>query len=73
MPIGTVVSFARGKYGFVKPDDGGPDLFVHAKAVERSGLEYLSRGTRVRYQVMPDRDGRPTADDIVILGEGQTR
>ncbi|MDJ0948555.1 MAG: cold-shock protein [Alphaproteobacteria bacterium] len=56
--LGTVKFFntTRG-YGFIAPDDGSKDVFVHVSAVERSGLGYLSEGQRVEFEVQPDARG----------------
>lgn len=57
--IGTVKFFntQRG-FGFIKPEDGGKDIFVHITALERSGLPALTDGTRVSFDVEEDRRGR---------------
>jgi cold shock protein len=58
MQTGTVKFFntTRG-FGFIAPDDGSKDVFVHVSAVERSGLGYLSEGQRVRFEVQRDPRG----------------
>ena len=56
MAIGTVKFFNGQKgYGFIQPDNGGPDVFVHISAVERSGLRGLAEGQKVKFDVEPDR------------------
>jgi len=56
MAIGTVKFFNGQKgYGFIQPDNGGPDVFVHISAVERSGLRGLAEGQKVQFDVEPDR------------------
>jgi CspA family cold shock protein len=45
-------------YGFIKPDDGGPDIFVHITAVQASGLASLSENQKVSYDTEPDRRGK---------------
>lgn len=56
---GTVKFFNTEKgYGFIRPDDGGRDIFVHATAVERSGLGGLNEGERLAYETEPDRHGK---------------
>ncbi|HUF44962.1 MAG TPA: cold-shock protein, partial [Aestuariivirgaceae bacterium] len=51
MPTGTVKWFNSQKgYGFIQPDDGGKDVFVHASAVERAGLSSLNEGQKVSYE-----------------------
>ena len=52
-------------FGFIQPDDGGKDVFVHMSAVERAGLHSLNEGQKVEYEVVPGRDGRPAADNLV--------
>ena len=56
---GTVRFFngVRG-YGFIKPDDGGSDVFVHISAVERAGLNYLTAGQRIIFDVEPEKEGQ---------------
>ncbi len=56
-------------YGFVKPDDGGRDVFVHITAVERAGLKSLTEGQRISFDVEPDKKGKgPKAVNLVITG-----
>lgn len=55
-------------YGFIKPDDGGRDIFVHVTAVTRAGLDGLNQGQKVEFEVEPDKKGKgPKAVNIVIL------
>lgn len=65
---GTVKFFNAEKgYGFIKPDDGGVDIFVHVSAVTRSGLSTLSEGEHVSFDVEPDRKGKgPKAVNITV-------
>ena len=65
---GTVKFFnAERGYGFIKPDNAGPDVFVHITAVERAGLKTLGEGQRVTFEVEPDKKGKgPKAVDLVI-------
>ena len=71
MPTGTVKWFNTTKgYGFIAPDDGAPDVFVHISAVERSGLRTLDEGDQIRYEPRPGRDGRQSADNLVLLASG---
>lgn len=65
---GTVKFFnAERGYGFIKPDNAGPDVFVHITAVERAGLKTLAEGQRVNFEVEPDKKGKgPKAVDLVI-------
>jgi CspA family cold shock protein len=56
---GTVKFFNADKgYGFIKPDDGGRDIFVHVTAVEQAGLGSLNEGQRVSFDVEPDKKGK---------------
>jgi CspA family cold shock protein len=65
---GTVKFFNAEKgYGFIKPDDGGRDIFVHITAVERAGLKSLNEGQRITFEVEPDKKGKgPKAVDLQI-------
>jgi CspA family cold shock protein len=54
---GQVLHGERG-YGFIKPDDGGSDVFVHITAVERAGLKDLAAGQRITFDVEPDKKGK---------------
>ena len=67
---GTVKFFnAERGYGFIKPDDGGRDVFVHITAVERAGLKSLVEGQRISFDVEPDKKGKgPKAVNLVITG-----
>ena len=66
MPIGTVKWFNGEKgYGFIQPDQGGPDVFVHVSAVEQAGMRSLNEGQKVRYDVMEDkRKGKSSAGNL---------
>ena len=56
---GTVKFFNTAKgYGFVQPDDGGKDVFVHATALEQAGIRYLNEGDKVSFVLEDDRRGR---------------
>lgn len=56
MSIGTVKWFNTMKgYGFIRPEDGGADVFVHVTAVQRAGLRALAEGQRIGYEVIRDR------------------
>jgi CspA family cold shock protein len=64
MAEGTVKFFNMQKgYGFIQPSDGGKDVFVHISAVQRSGMQSLSEGQRVRYEVVTER-GKPAAANL---------
>ena len=68
MATGTVKWFNTEKgYGFIQPDEGGKDIFVHISAVERSGLTGLADGQKVSYEMQAGRDGRESAADLKAL------
>ena len=68
MATGTVKWFNAVKgYGFIQPSDGSKDAFVHISAVERAGLTNLREGQKVEYELTPGRDGRTSAENIVVL------
>ena len=68
MPNGTVKWFNTSKgYGFIAPDDGGNDIFVHISAVEQSGLTGLADNQKVSYELQAGRDGRDNASDLQLL------
>ena len=66
--IGTVKFFNKTKgFGFIKPEQGGKDVFVHVTAVERSGLETLEEGMNVSFDTEPDKHGKgPKAIDLIV-------
>lgn len=66
MNQGTVKWFNATKgYGFIAPDNGGPDVFVHISAVERSGLASLADGQKVTFDIVKDRrSGKSAADNL---------
>jgi len=66
MPQGTVKWFNGQKgFGFIQPDDGGKDVFVHISAVERAGMQSLNEGQKVLFEVVPDRKtGKTAADNL---------
>lgn len=67
MPIGTVKFFNSDKgYGFIAPEEGGNDAFVHISAVERSGLSTLDKDQRVSYELQPDRTGKQSAVNLSL-------
>lgn len=67
MATGTVKWFNTQKgYGFIQPDDGGKDVFVHATAVERAGMRQLDEGQKVSYELATDR-GKTAAADLKAL------
>lgn len=62
MPVGTVKFFNPDKgYGFIAPDEGGDDAFVHITAVERAGMGTLDKDQRVKYELETDRRGKTSA------------
>lgn len=68
MPKGTVKWFNTTKgYGFIAPEDGGKDVFVHISAVERAGLTGLADNQKVSYELQSGRDGRASAADLKLL------
>ncbi len=68
MPSGTVKWFNTTKgYGFIAPDEGGKDVFVHISAVERSGLTGLADNQKVAFELREGRDGRTMASDLQLL------
>jgi CspA family cold shock protein len=61
--------FNLGKgYGFIQPEGGGPDAFVHITAVERAGLEGLREGERVQYELVRGKDGKSSAENLKRVG-----
>lgn len=68
MTIGTVkfFSMARG-YGFIQPEDGSKDSFVHISALERAGISSLSEGQRVEYELQPGRNGKSSAENLRLV------
>ena len=65
MPIGTVKFFNDSKgYGFIQPEDGGQDAFVHISAVERAGLRTLQRDQKVSYELEQDQRGKTSAVNL---------
>lgn len=67
MSFGTVKWFNPNKgYGFIQPDDGGSDVFVHISAVEKAGLSSLSEGQRVSYELFDNR-GKTAAGNLELI------
>ena len=72
MASGTVKFFNASKgFGFIQPDDGGPDVFVHATALERAGVRDLHEGDQVSFEVEEDRrSGKESATNLRVTGSG---
>ncbi|WP_338122817.1 cold-shock protein [Bradyrhizobium yuanmingense] len=67
MAMGIVKWFNAIKgYGFIRPEDGGADVFVHISAVEKAGYTNLAEGARVSYELVADRSGKMSAEDLRI-------
>lgn len=68
MATGTVKWFNGQKgFGFIQPDEGGADVFVHISAVQRSGLNGLDEGQKVNYEIVQDqRTGKSAADNLTV-------
>ncbi len=68
MAIGTVKWFNAAKgFGFIEPEGGGNDAFVHISAVERAGLNGLEEGQRVEYELVAGRDGKSAAENLKLV------
>jgi cold shock protein len=67
MVMGRVKWFNVTKgYGFIKPAEGGPDVFVHISAVEKAGYTSLAEGARVSYELVPNRTGKMAAENLQL-------
>ncbi len=68
MPTGTVKWFNPTKgFGFIEPEDGSNDAFVHISAVERAGLSSLNEGQKVSYELEPGKNGKTAAVNLSII------
>ena len=68
MATGTVKWFNATKgYGFIQPENGGKDIFLHVSALERAGINGIADGQKVQYDLETGRDGRTSAGNISLL------
>ncbi len=68
MATGTVKWFNLAKgFGFIVPEDGSKDVFVHISAVERAGLTSLSEGQKVSYELQPGQNGKSSAENLSVI------
>ncbi len=68
MSTGTVKWFNPAKgFGFIQPDDGSKDAFVHISAVEKAGLTSLTEGQKVEFELVEGRDGRASAEELSVV------
>ena len=68
MATGTVKWFNPTKgFGFIEPEDGSKDAFVHISAVERAGLGTLSEGQKVSYELQAGQNGKSSAEDLSVI------
>lgn len=68
MATGTVKWFNAAKgFGFIQPEDGSNDAFVHISAVERAGLGTLDEGQKVSYELQPGQNGKSSAENLSII------
>ena len=67
MATGAVKWFNPAKgFGFIEPDGGGEDAFVHISAVEQAGLSTLQEGQKVNFEIQPGRNGKSSAENLTI-------
>jgi len=68
MATGTVKWFNSQKgFGFITPEGGSKDVFIHISAVERAGLQGLNEGQRVQYDLVPGKDGKSSAENLKVV------
>ncbi len=68
MTIGTVKFFNISRsFGFIEPEDGSKDAFIHISAVERAGISSLDEGQKVEYELQPGRDGKSSAENLKLV------
>ena len=68
MTIGTVKWFNMAKgYGFIAPEDGSKDSFVHISALERAGISSLNEGQKVEYELQQGQNGKTSAEDLKLV------
>ena len=68
MATGTVKWFNPAKgFGFIEPDGGGDDAFVHISAVEQAGLSTLQEGQKVNFELQPGQNGKSSAENLTIV------
>ncbi len=68
MATGIVKWFNPAKgYGFIEPEDGSKDVFVHISAVESAGLSSLSEGQKVSYELQPGKNGKSSAENLSVI------
>ncbi len=68
MTTGTVKWFNPAKgFGFIEPEDGSKDAFVHISAVERAGLNSLREGQKVSYEIQPGQNGKSSAENLSVI------
>jgi len=68
LSTGTVKWFNPTKgFGFIEPESGGNDVFVHISAVERAGISTLNEGDRVEYELVKGQNGKSSAEDLKLV------